>query len=173
MSQFGAPVLPPFGHPAQSMGYGEGSEYGGMQMPMQTGQMQMPPMAPMPYQMTGGSMYGMPGMQGMQGMQGMPMMPQHTGSAYGAAPMSMMMMGNPGMGMGMGGNFDGSQSGMDPPSMARPMSTFSMATTANLFTGPSQSTDPTEDELFNALRLYLSTQDLMTVTKKCVFSFLL
>jgi len=28
--------------------------------------------------------------------------------------------------------------------------------------------DPTDDDLFNALRNYLSTQDLMTVTKKSV-----
>lgn len=55
-----------------------------------------------------------------------------------------------------------------PPGMAvgqRPISTFSMATSVNMF-GPSNSTNPTEEELFNALRNYLSTQDLMTVTKK-------
>ena len=62
---------------------------------------------------------------------------------------------------------------MQPPSMAelqqRPMSTFSLATTANPFAStPSQSTDPTDEELLQVLRIYLSTQDLMTVTKKCV-----
>jgi len=46
------------------------------------------------------------------------------------------------------------------------MSTFSMATTANMFTGPSMNPNPTDDDLVNALRSYLSTQDLMTVTKK-------
>lgn len=48
----------------------------------------------------------------------------------------------------------------------RPISTFSMATTANMFTGPSMNPNPTDEDLFNALRNYLSTQDLMTVTKK-------
>jgi chitin synthase len=48
----------------------------------------------------------------------------------------------------------------------RPMSTFSMATSVNPFAGPSMNPNPTDDELFNALRTYLSTQDLMTVTKK-------
>lgn len=86
-------------------------------------------------------------------MYGMPMMPQHTGSVYGMPPPSMMGM----------QTMDGSQSGLGQPSFARPMSTFSMA---NAFSGSSQSTNPTEEELVNALRLYLGTQDLMTVTKK-------
>lgn len=51
--------------------------------------------------------------------------------------------------------------------MAQPrMSTFSLATSVNPFAGPSNSTDPTDEELTQALRNYLSTQDLMTVTKK-------
>ena len=51
--------------------------------------------------------------------------------------------------------------------MQRPMSTFSMATTVNPFlSGPSQNPNPSEEELFQALKNYLSTQDLMTVTKK-------
>jgi chitin synthase len=135
MSQFAAPQLPfmPF---AGGPGSVAGSDYGG-QMPMG-----------MPYQQTGGSMYGM-------------MMPQHTGSVYGMPPPSMM-------GMGMYGGADGSQSVVGGPSMARPMSTFSMATSVNAFAGPSQNANPTDDELFNALRIYLSTQDLMTVTKKWV-----
>lgn len=80
-----------------------------------------------------------------------------------------------GMGGGMGAFGDGSQSafGGAPPSAMgmgqRPMSTFSMATSVNPFAGPSQNENPSEDELFNALRLYLSTQDLMTVTKKYVW----
>ncbi|KAF8552197.1 glycosyltransferase family 2 protein [Imleria badia] len=46
----------------------------------------------------------------------------------------------------------------------RPMSTFSLATT--VFVGPSNNPNPSDDELYEALRTYLSTQDLMTVTKK-------
>jgi chitin synthase len=52
------------------------------------------------------------------------------------------------------------------PGGMRPMSTFSMATSVNPFAGPNMNPDPTEEELFTALRNYLSTQDLMTVTKK-------
>jgi chitin synthase len=52
----------------------------------------------------------------------------------------------------------------------RPTSTFSMATT--VFAGPSMNPNPSDDELYNALRNFLSTQDLMTVTKKYVFSLL-
>lgn len=76
--------------------------------------------------------------------------------------------------MNMFGGGSGSQSGGmggAPPSLGtqpRPMSTFSMATTANMFAGPSMNPNPTDDDLVNALRNYLSTQDLMTVTKKCV-----
>ncbi|KAG1739324.1 glycosyltransferase family 2 protein [Suillus lakei] len=43
-------------------------------------------------------------------------------------------------------------------------STFSMATT--VFAGPNPNPNPSDDELYNALRSFLSTQDLMTVTKK-------
>lgn len=46
----------------------------------------------------------------------------------------------------------------------RPTSTFSMATT--VFAGPSNNPNPSDDELYEALRSYLSTQDLMAVTKK-------
>ncbi|KAH7928935.1 glycosyltransferase family 2 protein [Leucogyrophana mollusca] len=46
----------------------------------------------------------------------------------------------------------------------RPTSTFSMATT--VFTGPSMNPNPSDEELYTALRSYLSTQDLMSVTKK-------
>jgi chitin synthase len=137
MAQYAASQLP-FMPFAGGPGSVHGSDYGG-QMPM----------APMAYQPTGGSM-------SMFGV-----MPQHTGSMY-AMPTGPMM------GMGMYGQ-DGSQSGFGgvPPSLnQRPMSTFSMATSVNPFAGPSQNANPTDDELFNALRMYLSTQDLMTVTKK-------
>ena len=103
---------------------------------------------------------------------GAPMMPQMpyqgTGSMYGMMPpgAGMPMMGQ----MYTGGSFGGSQVGaMGPMNTGmgqRPMSTFSMATSVNPFAGPSQSENPTDEELFNALRNYLSTQDLMTVTKK-------
>lgn len=49
-------------------------------------------------------------------------------------------------------------------SLTRPMSTFSVATTG--YAGPSNDPNPSEEELYNALRTYLSTQDLMSVTKK-------
>lgn len=107
------------------------------------------------------------------GHMGMPMMPplgyQNTGSMFGMMPPSMM----PQMNMfGSGGSNHGSQYGGVPPSLPplgggqRPMSTFSMATNVNPFAGPSLNPNPTNDDLFNALRGYLSTQDLMTVTKK-------
>jgi len=81
------------------------------------------------------------------------------------------MVGN----MNVFGNSGGSQSGGFggvPPSIPqmglqqRPMSSFSLATTVNPFAGPSMNPNPTDDDLFSALRNYLSTQDLMTVTKK-------
>lgn len=48
----------------------------------------------------------------------------------------------------------------------RPMSTFSAATTA--FNAPSNNLNPSDEELYSALRAYLSSKDLMSVTKKCV-----
>ncbi|KAI0782569.1 glycosyltransferase family 2 protein [Abortiporus biennis] len=140
----GAPAIPPFGVPQipfMPFGGGPGSvvgsDYGGMPM-------QMAP--PMPYQTTG-SVYGM-----------MPNAPRNT------VMTNMNMFG--------GGNMSGSQ--MGAPSIAqggmgmeqRPMSTFSLATSVNPFAGPSMNPDPSDDDLINALRNYLSTQDLMTVTKK-------
>lgn len=97
-----------------------------------------------------------------------PMGYQNTGSGYGmmhADPRNTMMT-NMNM-FGGSGSQVGAPSGA-PPSLgqARPVSTFSMATTANLFAGPSMNPNPTDEDLFNALRNYLSTQDLMTVTKK-------
>ncbi|KAK2463731.1 hypothetical protein APHAL10511_004224 [Amanita phalloides] len=107
--------------------------------------------------------------------------PAYTGSMYGmmpTVPMMPQMTGMTGMNM-MGGSFSGSQAGGPggvPPSslplppigmsQQRPLSTYSFATSVNPFSGPSMSTDPTDDELYTALRNYLSTQDLMTVTKK-------
>ncbi|KAJ8454500.1 hypothetical protein ONZ45_g19282 [Pleurotus djamor] len=141
MSQYGSmPQLPfmPFGGGPGSIA---GSDYGGPAVGMGMG--------PLPYQNTGGSMYGM--------------MPP-------AAVPRNTMMSNMNM---FGGSFGGSQSGhsggfMPPPAIGdtRPMSTFSMATTANPFAGPNLNPNPTDDELFTALRNFLSTQDLMTVTKK-------
>ncbi|CAK5267523.1 unnamed protein product [Mycena citricolor] len=96
-----------------------------------------------------------------------PMGYQNTGSMYGMMPPMMT-----GMPMYSTPSLNGSQI-FAPPVMPaaggipRPMSTLSMATTANLFaSGPSQNPNPSDDDLFNALRNYLSTQDLMTVTKK-------
>lgn len=95
---------------------------------------------------------------------------QNTGSAYGmmpADPRNTMMTNLNMFGGGTGSQIGGF--GGAPPSAGvqqRPMSTFSMATTANMFAGPSMNPNPTDEDLFNALRNYLSTQDLMTVTKK-------
>ncbi|EKM60048.1 glycosyltransferase family 2 protein [Phanerochaete carnosa HHB-10118-sp] len=103
-----------------------------------------------------------------------PMTYQHTGSVYGMMPTMPMAPRNTVMSMGMfGGNVSGSQAGDFAPPMApgmqgRPMSTFSMATSVNPFATPSPSMNPNpnDEELTSALRQYLSTQDLMTVTKK-------
>ncbi|KIK94572.1 glycosyltransferase family 2 protein [Paxillus rubicundulus Ve08.2h10] len=55
--------------------------------------------------------------------------------------------------------------GPQPPFTGiRPISTLSMATT--MFAGPSNNPNPSDEELYEALRSYLSSQDLMTVTKK-------
>ena len=155
MSQYGAPQLPfmPFG--GGGPGSVAGSDYGHM--------MTMPPQMPqqMGYQNTG-SMYGMVPPPAM-------------------APRNTMMTG---MNVFDGGSVHGSQSGggmmmmpplQPPPTVQgmhqRPMSTFSMATSVNPFAGPSMNPNPTDEDLFNALRNYLSTQDLMTVTKKFVVFF--
>ena len=132
------PIMPLGGGPGSVIG----SDHGG-RMPMM--------MPQMPYQNTG-SMYGM-----------MPL--------GGGIPMNTMNTMTPNL---MGGSFGGSQAGGFggvPPSAPfaseqRPMSTFSLATSVNPFAGPRNSTNPTDEELFNALRNYLSTQDLMSVTKK-------
>jgi chitin synthase len=66
-----------------------------------------------------------------------------------------------------------SMGGLSQPAFntLRPTSNFSMATT--FFTGPSNNPNPSDDELYEGLRTYLSTQDLMTVTKKYACSFVL
>lgn len=95
---------------------------------------------------------------------------QNTGSMYGAmpgAPRNTMMPTGTSV-FGASASQLGGLGAPTPPAMQRPMSTFSMATTANLFAGPSTNENPSDEELFMALRHYLSTQDLMTVTKKYV-----
>ncbi len=94
---------------------------------------------------------------------------QNTGSIYGMPPMmaGLNMFNAPITGGGMSPSQ--SAAGAIPPSVGvsqRPLSTFSLATSVNPFAGPSQNPDPSDEELFQALRNYLSTQDLMTVTKK-------
>lgn len=161
-------------HPSQ----GSMSQYGGHQQPPMSQYGAMPQLPFMPFG-TGyagsaaGSDYG--------GHMQMGMPYQQTGSVYGmmppGGPRNTMMSFNQnpfggGMAPGMGNMSSGqSIAGGPPPSMgggmAQPrMSTFSLATSVNPFAGPSNSTDPTDEELTQALRNYLSTQDLMTVTKK-------
>ncbi|EPQ58854.1 chitin synthase [Gloeophyllum trabeum ATCC 11539] len=146
---------------------GQMSQYGGGQAGSMYGG-QMPQLPFMPFGGGPGSVAG--------SERGGPMLPplgyQHTGSVYGvpmaAGPRNTMMT-NYNM---FGGD---SQSGFAPPPsipalgmQQRPMSTFSLATSVNPFAQapPSMDPNPTDEDLFNALRLYLSTQDLMTVTKK-------
>jgi chitin synthase len=139
------------------------SQYGGMpQLPF------------MPFGGGPGSVAGSDYGHGQMQMGGMPMYPQTTG-VYGVMPpagprntvmtnLNMFSGGNGGVGGGsQSGGFDA------PPTLPqpRPMSTFSLATTVGpMASGPSLNPNPSDDDLFNALRLYLSTQDLMTVTKK-------
>jgi chitin synthase len=95
---------------------------------------------------------------------------QHTGSVYGVVDPRATMMGAGGMGMGMhhanGSQTGGFGSGPIGDGGDRRMSTSSTATSVNAFAGPSLNSNPSDEEVFNALRTYLSTQDLMTVTKK-------
>ncbi|CCM00474.1 uncharacterized protein FIBRA_02507 [Fibroporia radiculosa] len=96
-----------------------------------------------------------------------PMAYQQTASMYGMMPNAPRntIMTNLNM-FGGDGEASGSQAGFAPPMMQRPMSTFSLATSVNPFAGPSMNPDPSNEDLVNALRNYLSTQDLMAVTKK-------
>lgn len=142
--QLGTLPFMPFGGPGSVVGggseFGHGDFMGGMQ---QHG---------MPFPSTN-SMYGM-GMGGVPRGSVMNMnmfaTPATSGSQLGYAGGGMMPP-QPPMGMGQ-----------------QRMSTFSLATSVNPFAGPSMNPNPTDDELFNALRMYLSTQDLMSVTKKYV-----
>ncbi|KAI5116392.1 hypothetical protein M0805_005329 [Coniferiporia weirii] len=132
-----------------------------------------------------GSMSGFNG--GAPQLGAMPFVPfgggpgSHAGSDYGGGNFMPPMGPPPGFAntaslYGMGMMHTGSQSGgfgggMMPPMppmgmQQRPMSTFSLATTMNPFAGPNLNENPSDSELFNALRAYLSTQDLMTITKK-------
>lgn len=115
-----------------------------------------PQLPAMPFMPLGG---GMGSIAGGSEFGGMPQMAfTGTPSIYGVPIPSgprntVMSMYTPGLG-----------GGMNQP-MGR-MSTFSMATAANPFANPSESTDPTNEELLDVLRHYLATQDLMSVTKK-------
>lgn len=98
-----------------------------------------------------------PGAGSVHGSEfGAPLLPPmpHSGSLFGMA--------GPPRNTVMSGMF-GAQSLRGPPSLAdpRPYSTFSAVALTS-----SNNTDPSDDELHAALRTYLSTQDLMTVTKK-------
>ncbi|KAH9947205.1 chitin synthase [Amylocystis lapponica] len=151
------------GRPSQS----NMSQYGG-QPPMMS-QYSLPQMPFMPFGggpgSVSGSEYG-----GHMPMTG-PMGYQNTASVYGMMPTAPRntVMTNLNMFSGEG-SVHGSQGGFAPPGpiggVNRPMSTFSLATSVNPFAGPSMNPDPSDEDLNNALRNYLSTQDLMTVTKK-------
>lgn len=130
-------------------------------------------MGPMNPALTGStSMYGM-GMPGMGMGMGMGMGGMNMGAPRNTVMTNMNMFSGstPGTNASQS-NFAGAggMGGMIPPSalgmQQRPMSTFSLATSVNPFAGPSMNPNPSDDELFTALRNYLSTQDLMTVTKK-------
>ncbi|KIJ69713.1 glycosyltransferase family 2 protein [Hydnomerulius pinastri MD-312] len=155
---------PNFRGPAshQSHGSRQGSMYDGRQQVVS--QFGIPQMPFMPFGggpgSAAGSDYG-----GAMAMGLPPLGYQHSGSVYGMVDPRATMMTNMNMLTGNGSQTGGF--GMLPAvGDARPMSTFSMATSVNAFAGPSFNPHPTDDDLFNALRNYLSTQDLMTVTKK-------
>ncbi|KAF8748537.1 DEK C terminal domain [Rhizoctonia solani] len=111
--------------------------------------------------------YLMPQFSGMGGMGGMgmnmPWMGSQAGSDYGGhgaagSGLEAQQTGNTGLGLG---------GGLGTGTGGRPMSTFSMATTVNpLAGGPSQSTNPSDEELLTVLKHYLASQDLFSVTKK-------
>ena len=139
MSQYGGiPQIPAMPLGGGFNGSPAGSDYGGH-------------MPTIPYQNTG-SIYGMPPM---------------VGAPQGAMMAGMNMFGGPITSGGL--SAPQSAAGTLPPSVGlsqRPLSSFSLATSVNPFAGPSLNPDPSDEELFQALRNYLSTQDLMTVTKK-------
>jgi len=180
------------GMPLQQQYTGTGrpsmSNYGGP-MPPQLGSLPFLPFGPGGPGSHAGSDFGGGDLMGAMGVAGAPggFAAAPSMSMYGmpmAAPRNTVMTnlnmfsgGGPGTNgsqsayMGAGGGGSGMSMGMAPPMalgmQQRPVSTFSLATTVNPFAaGPSTNTDPSDEELINALRLYLSTQDLMTVTKK-------
>ena len=146
---------------------------------MRTGSFGGMSMGTMPMPMAGFGMMGGPGEFGTLPYAGS----AYGGSAYGGtgpgAPRNSVMTNLNMFGTGTSGGGFGTMGGGGPPSsfpsafgqQQRPMSTFSMATSINpLMSAPSQNPNPTDEELLGVLRTYLSTQDLMTVTKKYVLT---
>jgi chitin synthase len=90
--------------------------------------------------------------------------------------MSNMNFFGGGPGSVSGSGFGGGMPMQQPPQLQQMntqsrFSVMSMGTALNPFAaGPSQNPDPDDEELLNVLRAYLSSQDLMTVTKKSVVS---
>ena len=141
--------------------------------------MSMAGMGSMPYLPYGpgpgsaiGSDYG--GVNPQMGMLGMGMGPFGPQSMYGNMMMgpgaprnsvmtNLNMFGGPGSVVGGGGG--GSSAGGLGNTGPRPVSSFSMDPFGG-GGGPNPSENPSDDELVTVLRHYLSTQDLMTVTKK-------
>lgn len=133
-----------------------GSQYGAGGLPFGGGgaPMMLPPMG-----------FNAPPLAGSDYSQ--PLLPPHF-PGMGAPRNTMMSLNSyagtmPGPPSSYGGGFGSSNQlglggggGMGNPRM----STFSLATTANLFgtSPPSESTDPTDDEILSELRHYLSSQ---------------
>ncbi|KAG9317940.1 glycosyltransferase family 2 protein [Chiua virens] len=143
----------------------QGSMYEGRQPAMS--QFGLPPMPIVPFATGPGSAVGSD-YGGMMGMMA-PLGYQHSGSVYGMMDPRATMMTMGGMNMFTGNGSQTGGFGMQPtgPMGGDPrISALSMATTVNAFAGPSMNPNPTDEDVFNALRNYLSTQDLMTVTKK-------
>ncbi|KAJ7590720.1 chitin synthase [Mycena floridula] len=162
---FVAPQLPfmPFGG---GPGSAAGSDYGGRAGSFGHGSLGNQPT---------GSFQGH-GQMGSFGPPGAEMFPQNTGMSGfmpGAAANPFASVGSfaapnlTGGSFGPGGSFPPTAFAPPNPSFgARPMSTFSMATSVSPFAGPSMNPNPTDDEVIGALRHYLAGQDLMQVTKK-------
>ncbi|EJD36764.1 hypothetical protein AURDEDRAFT_117013 [Auricularia subglabra TFB-10046 SS5] len=99
--------------------------------------------------------------------------PSAPGSEYGGVAPSAGPFASP-MSFGVPSVYGMPPAAAMNPFGARPLSTFSLATTVNPFAAsagggavaPSMNPNPTDDELVAALRSYLATQDLMSVTKK-------
>jgi chitin synthase len=76
-------------------------------------------------------------------------------------------------GMGVGGAWSSNPAlpPQRPQTLARPISTFSYATTANPFGGsagprPNLNENPSDEDIVQMISEYLATKDLMTVTKR-------